>query len=72
MKGILSCYQVEGYFQNNGNKELKDWITTIYKDWKINQVYPCNRKKIAQKFSEDARNALIKKVSDKTPTRKNT
>jgi glycosyltransferase involved in cell wall biosynthesis len=72
MKGILSYYQKEGYFQNNENKELKDWIVKMYKGWKNNQVYPCDRKKIAQKFSEDARNALIKKVSDKTPTRKNT
>jgi len=72
MKGILSCYQKEGYFQNNENKELKDWIAKMYKGWKINQVYPCNRKKMALKFSEDTRNALIKKVSDKTPTRKNT
>lgn len=72
MKGILACYQKEGYFQNNENKGLKDWIATIYKGWKNNQVYICDRKKIELKFSADTRNALIKKVSDKTPTRKNT
>jgi len=72
MKRILSCYQTEGYFQNSENKRLKDWITTMYKGWKNNQIYHCDRKKIAQKFSENERNALIKKVSDKTPTRKNT
>jgi glycosyltransferase involved in cell wall biosynthesis len=72
MKEILSCYQKEGYFQNNVNKGLKDWIAKMYKGWENNQVYPCDRKKIAQKFSADKRNALIKKVSDKTPTRKNT
>lgn len=72
MKRILSCYQTEGYFQNIENKRLKDWITTMYKGWKNNQIYHCDRKKIAQKFSENERNALIKKVSDRTPTRKNT
>ena len=72
MKRILSCYQTEGYFQNSENKRLKDWITTMYKGWKNNQIYHCDRKKIAQKFSENERNALIKKVSDRTPTRKNT
>lgn len=72
MKRILSCYQTEGYFQNSENKRLKDWITTMYKSWKNNQIYPCDRKKITQKFSENERNALIKKVSDRTPTRKNT
>lgn len=72
MKRILSCYQTEGYFQNSENKRLKDWITTIYKGWKNNQIHHCDRKKIAQKFSENERNVLIKKVSDRTPTRKNT
>jgi hypothetical protein len=72
MKRILSCYQMEGYFENSENKGLKDWITTMYKGWKNNQIYQCDRKKIEQKFSESERNAIIKKVSDKTPTRKNT
>lgn len=72
MKRILSCYQSGGYFQNSETKRLKDWITTMYKGWKNNQIYPCDRKKIAQKFSENERNTLIKKVSDRTPTRKNT
>jgi hypothetical protein len=72
MKRILSCYQTEGYFQNSENKRLKDWITTMYKGWKNNQIHHCDRKKTAQKFSENERNAIIKKVSDKTPTRKNT
>ena len=72
MKRILSCYQSGGYFQNSETKRLKDWITTMYKGWKNNQIYHCDRKKIAQKFSENERNALIKKVSDRTPTRKNT
>ena len=72
MKRILSCYQTEGYFKNSENKGLKNWITTIYKFWKNKQTYHCDRNKIAQKFSEDERNALIKKVSDRTPTRKNT
>ena len=72
MKRILSFYQTEGYFQNSENKGLKVWLTTMYIGWKNNQTYHCDRKKIAQKFSEDERNALIKKVSDKTPTRKNT
>ena len=72
MKRILSCYQSGGYFQNRENRRLKDWITTIYKGWKNNQIHQCDRKKIAQKFSENERNAIIKKVSDRTPTRKNT
>jgi hypothetical protein len=72
MKEILTCYQADGYFQNNENKGLKDWLAKMYKGWDNNQVYPCDRKKIGLKFSEDERNALIKKVSDKTPTRKNT
>ncbi|MEY4028921.1 MAG: hypothetical protein RJA90_106 [Bacteroidota bacterium] len=72
MKRILSCYQTEGYFQNSENKRLKDWITTMYKGWKNDQIHHCDRKKTAQKFSENERNAIIKKVSDKTPTRKNT
>ena len=72
MKRILSFYQTEGYFQNSENKGLKVWLTTMYIGWKNNQTYHCDRKKIAQKFSEDERNTLIKKVSDKTPTRKNT
>jgi glycosyltransferase involved in cell wall biosynthesis len=72
MKRILSCYQSGGYFQNRKNRRLKDWITTMYKGWKNNQIHQCDRKKIAQKFSENERNAIIKKVSDRTPTRKNT
>ena len=44
----------------------------MYKRWKNDQIHHCDRKKTAQKFSENERNALIKKVSDKTPTRKNT
>ena len=72
MKRILSFYQTEGYFQNSENKGLKNWLTTMYIGWKNNHTYHCDRKKIAQKFSEDERNTLIKKVSDKTPTRKNT
>ena len=63
---------MEGFSENSENKELKDWITTMYKGWKNSQIYPCDRKKIEQKFSESERNAVIKKVSDKTPTRKNT
>ena len=57
MKRILSCYQTEGYFKNSENKRLKAWITTMYQFWKNNQTYHCDRKKIAQKFSEDERNA---------------
>jgi hypothetical protein len=72
MKGILSCYQKEGYFQNSETRGLKDWITTMYMGWKNNQIYPCDRIEIDRKYSENERNALIKKVSDKTPTRKNT
>ena len=72
MKRILSCYQTEGYFQNSKNKRLKNWITTMYKRWKNDQIHHCDRKKTAQKFSENERNAIIKKVSDRTPTRKNT
>ena len=72
MKRILSCYQSGGYFQNSENRRLKDWITTMYRGWKNNQMHHCDRKRIAQRFSENERNALIKKVSDRTPTRKNT
>jgi hypothetical protein len=72
MKRILSCYQTEGYFQNSETKGLKNWLTTIYIGWKNNQIYHCDRTKIELKYSENERNALIKKVSDRTPTRKNT
>jgi hypothetical protein len=44
----------------------------MYMGWKNNQIYPCDRIEIDRKYSENERNALIKKVSDKTPTRKNT
>lgn len=72
MKEILSWYQSGGYFQNSENNELKNWVIKMYKHWKNNHIYPCNTKKIQKKFSESERNTLIKKVSDRTPTRKNT
>lgn len=72
MKRILSFYKMGGYFKNSETKGLKDWLTTMYIGWKNNQIYHCDRTKIERKFSENKRNAVIKKVSDRTPTRKNT
>lgn len=72
MKRILGGYQTGGYFQCNEHHRLKIWITAKYKYWKNNQPDYCERRATQKMFSENKRNALIKKVSDRTPTRKNT
>lgn len=72
MKNILGCYQKGGYYQYNEHQRLKNWITVKYKQWKTKQPSRCNSQSAQKMFSENKRNALIKKVSDRTPTRKNT
>lgn len=72
MNKILEIYQNGGDFQKGKETEMKMWIHNHYNQW-INQKLAYNNpNKIMELYSESARNEKIKKVSAKTPTRKNT
>ena len=72
MGEILAHCQEGGYFQIGKEKEMKAWILVQYIQWKMPDHDTFNLQKLQEKYGKKSRNELIKKVSDKTPTRKNT
>lgn len=72
MAKILALCQVGGYFQEKREKEMKGWISDKYLRWKKQSWTSFDQIKLREVYGKDQRNSLIKKVSEKTPTRKNT
>lgn len=72
MRKILACYQKDGYYQKGIEREMKCWISKKYSQWKRHSWKSFDLLKLQKMYSKKCRNALIKKVSEKTPTRKNT
>lgn len=72
MAEILAYVQKDGYFQMGKEKEMKEWILVQYAEWKLYKQDSFNLKNLQEKYGKKSRNELIKKVSDKAPTRKNT
>jgi hypothetical protein len=72
MGEILAHCQEGGYFQIGKEKDMKAWILVQYIQWKVPDHDTFKLQELQEKYGKKSRNELIKKVSDKTPTRKNT
>lgn len=72
MTAIIDQCQPSGYFNAGMDNGMKYWISERYTKWRNNENDFFTRENLIKKYGKAGRNHLIKKVSDKTPTRKNT
>lgn len=72
MTAIIDQCQPSGYFNAGMENGMRYWLSERYTKWRNNENDFFIRENLLKKFGKSSRNHLIKKVSDRTPTRKNT
>jgi glycosyltransferase involved in cell wall biosynthesis len=72
MTSIIEQCHPGGYFNTGMEERMKDWILERYIKWKNNEDDFFTGENLLKNFGIANRNQQIKKVSDTTPTQKNT